>query len=536
MGENLSPADPGASASRRGRDFLLSGTGILLIAGIMAVANFLASFVSARLDLSAGGVYSVSAGTKRLLRDLQDNLVLKVYFTRKLPSPYGLNEAYLRDLLGEYKAAGRGRVKVEFLDPNRDETVKQEALSAGVAPVRLSVMARDKFELKEAFMGLALLHKGKSEVIPYLENRTEFEYEITRRILKLTRSAMKSAGFVTGHGEKGPNDPAVEAVFGFVREEMNVEPVALDRPIAQSLQALWIISPEKPYKAEELERLKAWVGSGRSLGILLDRRRVDVNTFSARPVDHGLDPLLKAWGLEIRDGFVADLQSERVQLSQQTGMMTMMHIVEYPLLPVATRFHKEHPTTRGLQTVVMPFGHPVSYRGDGKSLSFTSLIESTPYSWYEAGTNISPYNPPQPTQAAEKGPFTLAGALEGDFFSVAPTTASAVEGETYAARGKGRVVVVGNSRFISASFSPKGPNLDAFMNLLEWTLQDEALMSIRSKGASFRPLRPLPDAARRAAKAVLVGFLPLSVLACALAAYRQDKRRRERTAALYGDA
>lgn len=513
----------GTSLSARRRALVFSGTGIALVAASLAVADFLSSLLFARVDLSAGKVYSISSGTKAVLGSLTDNLIVKVYFTPNLPPPYGLNQLYLRDLLDEYKNAGRGNVKLEFLNPEGDEKIKQEAMSAGVLPVRISVMARDKFEVKEAFMGLALLYNAKSEIIPVVQSTADLEYDITRRVKKISSPGMKTVGVVAGHDEKGPGGP-MQPIFDLIGEQMNVEMVPLNKPFAPNLDALWIFGPTKPYAPAEIEKLKAWVASGKSLGLFLDRRTVDMRSFSTRPNNTGLEALLAAWGVQPKDGFVQDQQSQRIQVQQRQGFFTIMNVIEYPFIPIATSVNAKHPATRGLDAVVFPFVHPIVVDTQGKPLKYTSLIDSSALSWYGAPPSVSPFQPVNPSD--QKGPFSLAGVLEGDFFAVTPATAAATA-------APGRVILVGTSRMIEPNFTAKTANMDALMNLLEWSLQDEALLSIRAKGMTFRPLPPLGDAARLAVKNGLIFFLPAALLAAALAAYRRQKLRRRRLRALY---
>jgi ABC-type uncharacterized transport system involved in gliding motility auxiliary subunit len=44
-----------------------------------------------------------------------------------------------------------------------------------------------------------------------------------------------------------------------------------------------------------------------------------------------------------------------------------------------------------------------------------------------------------------------------------------------------RVVVFGSSSFANNQFSRMGGNLDLFMNAVAWTLEDESMISIRTK-------------------------------------------------------
>src|SRR2546426_663844 len=126
-------------ATPRLRAALFSSTGVLLALAILASLNVLFHFFYARLDFSAGGSYSISSGTRTILSRTKDTLVIRAYFTPHLPPPYGLNEQYLRDLLGEYRSAGHGRVRVEFIDPDSGAARRREALQAGVVPVQINI-------------------------------------------------------------------------------------------------------------------------------------------------------------------------------------------------------------------------------------------------------------------------------------------------------------------------------------------------------------------------------------------------------------
>ncbi|MFA6317983.1 MAG: GldG family protein [Elusimicrobiota bacterium] len=519
----------------RSRKLAFSWAGAALVIGILILLNVVGHFAHARFDFSSGRIYSISAGTRKILGTLQDNLVIRVYYSPRLPQPYGLNEAFLKSLLGEYKNASRGRVKLEFLNPDDNDKAKKEALTAGVSTVRLNVMGRDKFELREAMMGMVLLHRGKTETIPVLQNTADFEYDVTRKIRKLSVEKTKSAAFVTGHGEKAPDGGPLEAIFASMAETMETSSVDLSKPLPADADALWIIGPNKALSPAELERLKAWAGTGRSLGILLDRRWVDFRSFFSGKADTGLETLLAAWGLDVREGFVVDVQSEKIQLEQQSGMFVMMNVLEYPYIPVATGFNRDHPATRGLDAVSFPFVHPVSFKDKGAGLAWTSLLDSTAGSWYVTNAKVSPYDPPN-TDKAEKGPFSLAGVLEGDFHKATPSTAAVFAAGVAAstAPARGRVVVVGTSRIIQPGLSVKPGNVAFLMNLVEWSLQDESLLSIRSKGVTYRYLRPMPAGAKLLVKNIMIFALPLALAAAGSAVYRRGRRRRAALAAEYG--
>ena len=164
----------------RGRLFSWAGTiAVLAALALLDAASLLAP---ARLDFSAGRVYSLSSGTKAALARLQQPLLIQVYFTPRLPVPFSVNERYLRDLLAEYRAEGRGKVSIEWNDPDRDEAARRRAAQAGVTPVQIDLTGRDRFEAKQAWMGVVLLYAGKTRALPVVEGPQDLEYELTRRV------------------------------------------------------------------------------------------------------------------------------------------------------------------------------------------------------------------------------------------------------------------------------------------------------------------------------------------------------------------
>src|ERR1044071_4468675 len=149
----------------RKKKLMFSLTGAGLLVGIFFLSNFVVSFLPLRLDTSDGGLYSLSEGSKSLLKKLDDTLIIRMLFSSDLPPRFKINEQYIRDLLSEYRRAAHGKIKIEFIDPSQSPKAKQEAMAAGVYPVQLNVIKKDKQEIQESFLGLSLLYGDKKESI-----------------------------------------------------------------------------------------------------------------------------------------------------------------------------------------------------------------------------------------------------------------------------------------------------------------------------------------------------------------------------------
>ena len=478
--------------------------GVLLsLAGLC----LLAELAPARLDFSAGRVFSLSPATRRALEKLEGPLVVQVYFSSRLPPPFSLHERYLRDLLAEYRAAAPGKVSIEWQDPDGDEAARKRAAEAGVTPAQINTTGRDRFETREAWMGLVMLYGGKTKTLPIIDGPRGLEYSITRRVRRLVSAETAVVGFVTGHGEKSPDDKSLKPFFDAASDLVDARAVKLDKPVPPEVRALWVAGPSAKLTGAELDALRSFAKTGKPLVVLSNAKLANFADFQASPLDAGLGPLLADWGLSLGSGFVVDAQAERIQVEMPIGGLRAARLMEYPFLPVATKLAK-HPALTGLGSVPFPFAQPVI------GSAFVPLAESSHRSFLYTGADVAPSRSIEQLAKGQPGPFALAGYAEGP---------------------AGKLILVGTSYQLDPRISDK-PSVAAFLlNLMEWSAQDEALLSVRGKGLEYRPLRPLDDASRAALKWAMLAALPLLTLGAAALRMQRRKARLDALPAAYAD-
>jgi ABC-2 type transport system permease protein len=101
----------------------------------LAAANFIAGNLWlapvgwARADITQGNIYSLSDATRRYLSELQEPLLIRGYFSAKTHPLLAPLVPQIKDLLEEYAVAGKGKVRVEFVDPHDDPALEEEAAS-----------------------------------------------------------------------------------------------------------------------------------------------------------------------------------------------------------------------------------------------------------------------------------------------------------------------------------------------------------------------------------------------------------------------
>lgn len=516
---------------------IYSASTLLLLVGIVVVINFLSFNIFKRIDLSEGGIYSLSKASKKLVRRLEDPVIVKAYFTKNLPSPYNTQGKYLEDLLAEYKAYSGGRIKYKFIDPKESEELTKEVHAIGIPPLRFTQIEKDKYEIKEGYMGVVFIYGEKKEVIPLIKQTHGLEYDITSIIKKLTSTDKKTVGFLTGHDELDIAED--HALYSMIMANYNVRQVELkeeepeedSQPVKpqesaesklEGLDSLVILGPMEKLQDQELYAIDQFLMKGKTVAFFIDKFNVDMKMFFARSVETGLEEMLKNYGVTVDDGFILDKRNQTVGITQRQGIFTMTNLVNYPLIPVVTKFKADNLIVKDLEEASFPFVSPLVLPGmddessglddkaPARDIKVRVLAESSEKSWYKRTLrSISPMQRFSPEETDKKGPLPLVATLEGTFISVYKDREGAVKQSL-----PSRIIVGGTSRFIDTKMPNRAQaNANLFLNIVDWLVQDEALISIRSKGVTFRPLKEeLSSFVRNLIKYLNIFFMPLAFI------------------------
>jgi len=172
----------------------------------LAAANFIAGNLWlqpvgwARADITQGHIYSLSDATRRYLSQLQEPLLIRGYFSAKTHPLLAPLVPQLRDLLEEYAVAGKGRVQVEFVDPQEHQALEQEAASKyDIRPVPFQMASKYQASVVNSYFDILVAYGDQHVVLNYrdlievkvrgdrdLDVRLKNpEYAITRSIRKV---------------------------------------------------------------------------------------------------------------------------------------------------------------------------------------------------------------------------------------------------------------------------------------------------------------------------------------------------------------
>ncbi len=492
---------------------------IVILGGILAYASV---HFFLRADLTESKQYAISDSTKKMLRNLDDLVNVRIYFSKQLPPDLMRIESYVRDILGEYDAYAKGNLNIEYLDPGKS-SVAQEAQSYGIPQIQMNVYTKDKFEIQNGYLGLTILYEDKFETIPIVENVLNLEYDLSSAILKVTASEVRTVGFSQGNGEPEliGRDSEFELLSKNLLQNYSVIPVDLaEGNSLDTVNTLIVAGVKNELDEIALYNLDQFIAKGGDVIFLVDTVNVNEGLIAEKP-EHNLNEFLENVGVQVGSDMVLDHSNEHASFNQ--GFVN--YIVPYPfwvkLIPQF--FDESSPVVSKLGSVVLPWTSALEI-SEKEGFDYAVLATTTERSM----TQSEPFNlNPEVAAAGDSSPklpmIALISGSYTSFFKDKDINGFADSSDDFVETSLSpvRIFVVGNSDFALDRFMRQFPQNRAFlMNSIDYLTMDESLIGIRSKAIKFREIKELSDSERMMIKFLGVWLMPiLVVIAGGLRAY-----------------
>lgn len=494
---------------------------LLVVGGILVLLNVLGIFgLNLRADTTDAETFSLSPGSTRLAASLDDQMEIRVYFSKDLPPPFNGMGRYVRDLLAEYRDASGGKITLRVIEPDSDEE-KQAAERDGVDRMSDQKLESDSFTVHEGYRGISFHYLGDNKAIKHVDTTDGLEYEITQTIKQMVGEKTE-VGVLGGH-----EGPTLAKGFTALKQYLptyELKEVNATAEIPASIKALLIVHPESPLTDTELRYINQYVMRGGSLAVMGGSVKVDISQGdkpTGVPIDSGINKLLEKWGVTLDNRIVADAQCGRARMPTQIPGLAIP--VPYPPVPIVTidDAQREHPALFRINQIGLPYPVRLSLNDNLKSdkqVKRTVLARSTENSWLLEGDSIALEARERWSVPGYSGPYTLGVALEGKLpsaFTGEAVNAAPVEGEAPAepvkvdaparAEKPVRVLVFGAGYFMRDEFlPPPQPNQSGFpggvafaLNTIDWLAQDSDLIAIRAKTVE-EPMLEVPQTVREA--------------------------------------
>lgn len=140
----------------------------LIIVNALALNLWLGQLPQLRYDSTAGQQFTLSDASKQQLAQLQEPLLLRGYFSSKTHPLLAPLVPQLSDLLREYEIAGKGRIKLELVDPlSSAETEKQANQEFGIEPVPFQVADRYQSSIVSSYFNVVVQYGNEYKVLGF---------------------------------------------------------------------------------------------------------------------------------------------------------------------------------------------------------------------------------------------------------------------------------------------------------------------------------------------------------------------------------
>ncbi len=390
---------------------------VVLLLLCVFLLGFLALETRMQWDVSQNNRNSLSQASLQTLQNLHGPVQVTAYATQQ-HAQFGDLRKIISEFIGLYQRI-KPDLSLTFVDPTEQPKLAQEA---GV--------------------------KVNGEmVISYNQRREHLttinEQAFTNVLMRLVRSEEKLIMALSGHGERSLNGMANYDLgeFGKQLSSNGFNSQSLNLVTAQNVPAnanmLLIASPQTDLLAGEVDKLLQYIDRGGNILWLVDQESL-----------RGLLPLTEKLRLTLTPGTVVDPQAEQLKA---------------PVTFALGASYGQHATTHNFDLItVFPFARQITLN-ENEEWRGVSLVEVAPQGWVETGDlDDDEITYDQAEDVA--GPISVAAAL----------TRMINDREQ-------RVAVVGSGHFLANAYLGNGGNLDFGINLVNWLVGDEDLITIQPR-------------------------------------------------------
>jgi ABC-2 type transport system permease protein len=357
--------------SRKAAGLLQLAIGVACVVLVL----FIGSFIRVRADLTSEKRFTLTDATKNLVDSLKDVVFVKVYLRGNLPADLQRLGTSVRDLLDEMRVRNPDLLQYEFIDPSASqdpetrnkvyETLQKEGLQY------TSIRTEDKGAQSEVIVwpGAIITYRGKSLPLQLLKSQlratdaemvnrsvNNLEYEMASAIRQITSTRRPKVAFLEGQGELAKI--AVQDLTDALGEQYDVSRVRINGQVdalsdklegvryrINKFDALIIAKPDSSFSTKDQFILDQFVMNGGKVLWAVDAMdphldSLRTNQFSmATPLDLGIDKLLFAYGVRINKDLLLDKQCAPIQLyTRPYGDQPRLETLPFPFEPLVMAY------------------------------------------------------------------------------------------------------------------------------------------------------------------------------------------------------
>ncbi|MCU0340159.1 MAG: gliding motility-associated ABC transporter substrate-binding protein GldG [Spirosomaceae bacterium] len=494
---------------------------LFFIGGLLAL-NALASFVFFRWDLTQEKRYTISDATKRLLQNLEGQVMVKVYLTGDFPPGMERLERAIQETLEAFADEAGSNLAYRFIEPT-DPKLQEELMQKGLIPTNLFAKEDGKRTERLVFPGAVLVYDGKEYPVQLLKGNKAtsaedqlnqsyegVEFELASAIRRLALQERRRIGVLVSHTKVLPE--RFSDLLASLQQDYDLYFDIQNPNSWENGDLLLIPKPDSPFTEEEKYRLDQFVMKGGKIALFADGAQVDSvsleGTF-AQPLGLNLEDLLFKYGCRINQNLIKDLSCAMIPLNVgNMGDKPQIQPMPWRFFPLINSFGK-HPIVRNLDAIYTRFPSTID-TVTAEGITKTPLLFTSQYTNLLKAPALVAYNEarrqPDPREY-NAGVKTVALLLEGSFSSLFNNRilSNDPRAASFVSKSKPtKILVVSDGDLLvnDVDYKRNAPlplgydrlsgrtfaNKDFALYALDYLLEAEGLITARNKQVTLRPL------------------------------------------------
>lgn len=553
---------------------------LALLLAILLLVNVLSSFYHFRLDLTSEKRYSISEPSAVMMKNLKDEITIKVYLDGDLNAGFTRLKESTRNLLEEFRAYGGKKVQYQFIDPmavkNLDErkALIQDLVQKGLAPTNLTTRSKTESKQQLIFPGAIVAYGGREMPVQLLENQIGFspqqilnnseillEYKFANAVRKLIQYRPPAIAFISGHGELSELETAdIRQTLASLHFEVRTFDLSRNYYIPSMFEVAVIARPRAAFDEKDKYKIDQFIMHGGKVLWLLEGTNASMDSLKVNPTgqfvtghDFNLDDMLFRYGVRINMDLVQDINlcNQIPLVVGQMGNAPQTEMFPWYYFPLLIS-DNHHAIVRNLDPVASQFASSmdtVKNPGVKKTILLRTTdnakAQLTPtrvhFGILQGRPNPEYYNQPRlPVAVLLEGEFESAfkNRLSPEFLAASDT----IPNLKYTEKSpQGKMIVISDADIIrnevrnDSSAYPLGfypftkqqfANKDFMLNCLEYLTDETGILQTRNKEVKLRLLNTVKVQKERLTWQILNLVVPILILILFGIAYNFFRKRK----------
>jgi len=326
---------------KKNRSALSAGILVLLVIFFVTLTILSSVFLKGmRFDLTENGLYTLSDGTRNILKNMDEPVTLYLYFSEDVSRELPQFRSYARwagEMLEEFAERSGGKLNLLRVNPIPFTPEEDQAAQYGLQGVPVGATG------DMLYFGLVGTNSLDGlQVMPFLQPEKEkfLEYDLAKIISSLSHPEHKKVGLISGLEVQAGFDPATQSVreawvihqqFSQLFELLDI---SADTDVLADDLELLVLVHAKDLSENMLYQIDQFVlRGGRLLAFMDPMAEADLGGDPNDPMarmnaggSSSLEPLLQAWGVGFDTGRVIGDNNFALQVTMGQGQAPIRHL------------------------------------------------------------------------------------------------------------------------------------------------------------------------------------------------------------------